>query len=109
MLWIYRFQKSQLHKINYFGSYKDNFKSEELFNAIQSIVSKQGWAISIKKSKREKLVVIGCDRGGVYCNQLNLLMEDCKRRKSRLINFPFKVQGKRKADGLWFAKRKCIT
>ena len=32
---------------------------EELFNAIPSIVSKQGYAISIKKSKRDKLVVIG--------------------------------------------------
>ena len=70
---------------------------EELFNAIQSIVSKQGYAISIKKSKRDKLVVIGCDRGGVYRNQLNLSMENCKRKiASQLINCPFEVQGKRK-------------
>ena len=63
---------------------------EEFLNAIQSIVSKQGYAISIKKSKRDKLVVIGCDRGGVYRNRLNLSMENRKRKiASQLINFPF--------------------
>lgn len=70
-----------------------NFESrEDLLNIVRDFVVMQGYAISIKKSKKDKFVIIGCDRGGSYRNRYGIPMENRKRKTaSRLINCPFEV------------------
>ncbi|KAK9697191.1 hypothetical protein RND81_08G020300 [Saponaria officinalis] len=75
---------------------------EELSKKVKSCFVSKGYAISIKNSKKDGYVTIGCDRGGVYRSQSKNPLESLKKETStRLINCPFKIQGKRKSDGLW--------
>lgn len=37
---------------------------EELLGTLRDFFSMQGYAISIKNSKKDEYVIIGCDRGG---------------------------------------------
>ncbi|KAK1392107.1 hypothetical protein POM88_011163 [Heracleum sosnowskyi] len=82
------------------------FKSrEDLISSTKEIYLEQGYAISIKCSRKEKYVVLGCDRGGCYRNKLNISAEDRKRKSgSRLINCPFQFRGKKQLDGSWKLK-----
>ncbi|XP_022727294.1 methylmalonate-semialdehyde dehydrogenase [acylating], mitochondrial-like isoform X3 [Durio zibethinus] len=79
---------------------------EELIQHIGEFAVSQGYVVTIKQSKRDKVVVLGCDRGGVYRNRRKPVDEsaaECIRRRktgSRLTNCPFEVVGK-KDDGLW--------
>ncbi|XP_021277728.1 methylmalonate-semialdehyde dehydrogenase [acylating], mitochondrial-like [Herrania umbratica] len=79
---------------------------EELIQHVGEFAGSQGYVVTIKQSKREKVVVLGCDRGGVYRNRRKTVDEssvECIRRRktgSRLTNCPFEVVGK-KDDGLW--------
>ncbi|KAK1384789.1 hypothetical protein POM88_022524 [Heracleum sosnowskyi] len=79
------------------------FKSrEDLISSTKEIYLEQGYAISIKCSRKEKYVVLGCDRGGCYRNKLNISVEDRKGKSgSRLINCPFQLRGKKQLDGSW--------
>ncbi|XP_068339031.1 protein FAR1-RELATED SEQUENCE 2-like [Pyrus communis] len=79
-----------------------NFQSrEDLLGIVREIALKQGYATVIRRSKADKYVIIGCDRGGNYRNT-NLLLEDKKRKTaSRLINCPFEIWGKKKQEGFW--------
>ncbi|KAK9736070.1 hypothetical protein RND81_04G247900 [Saponaria officinalis] len=75
---------------------------EELFEKVKSCFVSKGYAVSIKNSKKDEYVTIGCDRGGVYRSQSKNPLENLKKEISTsLINRPFKIQGKRKSDGLW--------
>ncbi|KAK9673230.1 hypothetical protein RND81_12G154800 [Saponaria officinalis] len=75
---------------------------EELFEDVRSYFVSKGYAISIKNSKKNQYVTIACDRGGVYsCKSKNPLESRKRETSTRLINCPFKIQGKRKSDGLW--------
>ncbi|KAK9676759.1 hypothetical protein RND81_11G098300 [Saponaria officinalis] len=75
---------------------------EELFEDVRSCFVSKGYTISIKNSKNDQYVTIGCDRGGVYfCKSKNPLESRKRETSTRLINCPFKIQGKRKSDGLW--------
>lgn len=79
---------------------------EELIQHVGDFAVSQGYVVTIKQSKRERVVVLGCDRGGVYRNRKKADEEtsaERKRRKrsgSRLTNCPFEAVGK-KDDGLW--------
>ncbi|XWS63068.1 hypothetical protein CRYUN_Cryun06bG0064900 [Craigia yunnanensis] len=79
---------------------------EELIQHVGEFAVSQGYVVTIKQSKRDKVVVLGCDRGGVYRNRRKSVDESAaeriRRRKtgSRLTNCPFEVVGK-KDDGLW--------
>ncbi|KAG4159905.1 hypothetical protein ERO13_D02G201900v2 [Gossypium hirsutum] len=79
---------------------------EELIQHVGEFAVSQGYVVTIKQSKRDKVVVLGCDRGGVYRNRRKPIDEsaaECIRRRrtgSRLTNCPFEVVGK-KDDGLW--------
>ncbi|KAE8672707.1 Methylmalonate-semialdehyde dehydrogenase [Hibiscus syriacus] len=79
---------------------------EELIQHVGEFAVSQGYVVTIKQSKRDKVVVLGCDRGGVYRNRRKPVDESAaeriRRRKtgSRLTNCPFEVVGK-KDDGLW--------
>ncbi|KAJ6895091.1 hypothetical protein NC651_021544 [Populus alba x Populus x berolinensis] len=79
---------------------------EELIQHVGDFAVSQGYVVTIKQSKRDRVVVLGCDRGGVYRNRKKTDEEtsaERKRRKrsgSRLTNCPFEAVGK-KDDGLW--------
>uniref|UniRef100_A0A2P2L5Z4 Aldehyde dehydrogenase domain-containing protein n=1 Tax=Rhizophora mucronata TaxID=61149 RepID=A0A2P2L5Z4_RHIMU len=79
---------------------------EELIQHVGDFAISQGYVVTIKQSKRDRVVVLGCDRGGVYRNRRKaideLSAEHTRRRKtgSRLTNCPFEAVGK-KDDGLW--------
>lgn len=79
---------------------------EELIQHVGDFAVAQGYVVTIKQSKRDRVVILGCDRGGVYRNRRKAveesLAEQARKRKtgSRLTNCPFEVVGK-KDDGLW--------
>ncbi|KAJ4716757.1 Methylmalonate-semialdehyde dehydrogenase [Melia azedarach] len=79
---------------------------EELIQHVGDFAITQGYVVTIKQSKRDRVVVLGCDRGGVYRNRRKPVDEssadNMRRRKtgSRLTNCPFEAVGK-KDDGLW--------
>ncbi|KAJ0009978.1 hypothetical protein Pint_33479 [Pistacia integerrima] len=79
---------------------------EELIQHVGDFAISQGYVVTIKQSKRDRVVVLGCDRGGVYRNRRKTIdessTESIRRRKtgSRLTNCPFEAVGK-KDDGLW--------
>ncbi|KAM5558533.1 protein FAR1-RELATED SEQUENCE 5-like [Rosa sericea] len=75
---------------------------EDLVAAVRKIGLVQGYVLVIKRSKTNRYVVIGCDRGGCY--RTAVAAENKKNNSSsRLINCPFKILGKRTAEGLWKA------
>ena len=85
------------------GSFIDR---EELIQHVGEFALSQGYVVTIKQSKKDKVVVLGCDRGGVYRNRRKPVDESsgelARKRKtgSRLTNCPFELVGK-KEDGLW--------
>ncbi|KAH7834482.1 hypothetical protein Vadar_016501 [Vaccinium darrowii] len=85
------------------GSFIDR---EELIQHVGEFAISQGYVVTIKQSKKERVVILGCDRGGVYRNRRKLVEEasgeHIRKRKtgSRLTNCPFECVGK-KDDGLW--------
>ncbi|CAK9150946.1 unnamed protein product [Ilex paraguariensis] len=85
------------------GSFVDR---EELIQHVGEFAVTQGYIVTIKQSKKDKVVVLGCDRGGVYRNRRKSIDEvsgeHLRKRKtgSRLTNCPFELVGK-KEDGLW--------
>lgn len=85
------------------GSFIDR---EELIQHVGEFGISQGYVVTIKQSKKDKVVILGCDRGGVYRNRRKPVDEAsgerARKRKagSRLTNCPFELVGK-KDDGLW--------
>jgi malonate-semialdehyde dehydrogenase (acetylating)/methylmalonate-semialdehyde dehydrogenase len=79
---------------------------EELIQHVGDFAVSQGYVVTIKQSKRDRVVVLGCDRGGVYRNRRKPADESSAERTrqrktgSRLTNCPFEAVGK-KDDGLW--------
>lgn len=75
---------------------------EELLKVVRYFYFKKGYALSIKGSKKDKYVTIGCDRGGHYRDRVNIPIEHHERSTStRLINCPFEIQGKVQDNGFW--------
>ncbi|XP_062012124.1 protein FAR1-RELATED SEQUENCE 5-like isoform X2 [Rosa rugosa] len=73
---------------------------EDLISDVRKIGLLQGYVMVIKISKDNSYVVMGCDRGGCYRTYSTL--EDKKKNSvSRWINCPFKILGRRTAEGLW--------
>ncbi|XP_042005252.1 methylmalonate-semialdehyde dehydrogenase [acylating], mitochondrial-like [Salvia splendens] len=85
------------------GSFIDR---EELIEHVGEFAVSQGYVVTIKQSKKDRVVVLGCDRGGVYRDRRKTIDEatgePLRKRKSgsRLTNCPFELLGK-KEDGLW--------
>ncbi|XP_057783909.1 methylmalonate-semialdehyde dehydrogenase [acylating], mitochondrial-like isoform X2 [Salvia miltiorrhiza] len=74
---------------------------EDLISYVRDFGVSQGYIVTIRKSKKDRSVVLGCDRGGTYRNRRN--GEEMKRKReasSRLINCPFQAIGK-KDDDVW--------
>ncbi|KAL5556598.1 hypothetical protein UlMin_038834 [Ulmus minor] len=80
------------------GTFQDR---EELIKYVRDFGASQGYVVTIKKSRKDRRVILGCDRGGVYRNRRKI--DESKRKRkasSRLINCPFEAIGK-KEDDVW--------
>ncbi|XP_034910368.1 methylmalonate-semialdehyde dehydrogenase [acylating], mitochondrial [Populus alba] len=74
---------------------------EDLINYVRDFGANQGYVVTIKKSRRDRRVILGCDRGGIYRNRRKIDESQRKRKAcSRLINCPFEAIGK-KEDDMW--------
>lgn len=72
---------------------------EELVNYVRNFGVNQGYVVTIRKSKKDSRVILGCDRGGT--SRTRRSNEEQKRKRkanSRLINCPFEAIGKRDDD-----------
>ncbi|KAF5198084.1 Spout domain containing methyltransferase [Thalictrum thalictroides] len=75
---------------------------EELLKYVQCYSLLQGYITTIKDSKKDQYVTLGCDRGGSYRNRTKTPIEERKRKSSsRLINCPFRIKGVKLVDGSW--------
>ncbi|KAL5704010.1 hypothetical protein ACHQM5_022490 [Ranunculus cassubicifolius] len=80
---------------------------DELLQYVRNFSISQGYATTIRDSKTDKYVTIGCDRGGTYRNRMNTSMEDRKRKtSSRLIDCPFRIKGIKVDGGSWVIQTK---
>jgi malonate-semialdehyde dehydrogenase (acetylating)/methylmalonate-semialdehyde dehydrogenase len=80
------------------GAFEDR---EDLIKYVRDFGADQGYVVTIKKSRKDRRVILGCDRGGVYRNRRKI--DESKRKRkasSRLINCPFEAIGK-KEDDVW--------
>lgn len=80
------------------GTFEDR---EDLIKHVRDFGANQGYVVTIKKSRKDRRVILGCDRGGVYRNRRKI--DESKRKRkasSRLINCPFEAIGK-KEDDFW--------
>ncbi|KAI4328118.1 hypothetical protein L6164_020500 [Bauhinia variegata] len=74
---------------------------EDLIKYVRDFGANQGYVVTIKKSRKDRRVILGCDRGGVYRNRRKIDENKRKRKAtSRLINCPFEAIGK-KEDDVW--------
>lgn len=74
---------------------------EDLIKYVRDFGANQGYVVTIKKSRRDRRVILGCDRGGIYRNRRKIDESQRKRKAcSRLINCPFEAIGK-KEDDMW--------
>ncbi|XP_057492452.1 methylmalonate-semialdehyde dehydrogenase [acylating], mitochondrial-like [Actinidia eriantha] len=80
------------------GTFRDR---EDLVSYVRDFGASQGYVVTIKKSRKDRKVILGCDRGGTYQNRRKV-EEYIRKRKasSRLINCPFEAIGK-KDDDVW--------
>ena len=61
--------------------------SDDLIKGARVFFSQKGYGLSIRSSRKDKYVVLGCDRGGCYRDQRNVSIEQRKRTTtSRLTN-----------------------
>ncbi|KAL4387744.1 hypothetical protein GQ457_09G011000 [Hibiscus cannabinus] len=80
------------------GMFQDR---EELIKHVRDFGASQGYVVTIKKSRKDRRVILGCDRGGIYRNRRKIDENKRKRKAcSRLINCPFEAIGK-KEDDAW--------
>ncbi|KAH7849610.1 hypothetical protein Vadar_020344 [Vaccinium darrowii] len=93
---------------NLVGQFGWKFQSrDELLGTLRQLYSIQGYAISIKNSKNNRYLTIGCDRGGCYRNKWKVPTEHRQRKTAtRLINCPFEIRCKRQEDGFWLVEEK---
>ncbi|CAG8566300.1 15592_t:CDS:1 [Cetraspora pellucida] len=80
---------------------------KELLAYVRTFARAQGYAVTIKRSRsdedgRIKNMLLQCDRGGSYRNQLNLTTSSrCRQTASRLSRCPFELYESRR-NNIWF-------
>ena len=83
---------------------------EELIAAVHKIAFMEGYVTVIRRSKPDKCVYVGCDRGGQYRDTRMVPLEKRQRKTaSRLINCPYEIVGRRKPEGFWMVDVKNLT
>ncbi|CAG8678410.1 2750_t:CDS:2 [Cetraspora pellucida] len=79
----------------------------ELLKYVQIFAKTQGYAVSIKRSQKDrkgetKNIALVCNRSGLYKNSLNLTDNTCSRKTaSRLVNCLFELFGTRR-NNIWY-------
>ncbi|KAL1327460.1 hypothetical protein AAHE18_13G303900 [Arachis hypogaea] len=71
------------------GTFQDR---EDLIKHVCDFGANERYVVTIKKSRKDRRVILGCDRRGVYHNRHKI--EESKRKRkatSRLINCPFEA------------------
>ncbi|XP_023752378.2 PKS-NRPS hybrid synthetase cheA-like [Lactuca sativa] len=74
---------------------------DDLLKSVREFYYSKGYGISIRGSRKDKHVILQCDRGGLYRDIRGISGKRKKTTGSRLINCPFKLLGKRSSDGAW--------
>ncbi|KAK1380081.1 hypothetical protein POM88_026825 [Heracleum sosnowskyi] len=86
---------------------------EKLITCIREVAATLGYAIVIKKSKKDSYVRIGCDRGGEYrSSKIPIKKRDTTSKRTtgtRLIQCPFEIWGRWKPGGIWVIEIKNLT
>ena len=81
--------------------------SDDLIKGTCVFFSQKSYGLSIRSLRKDKYVVLGCDRGDCYRDQRNVSLEQRKRTiTSRLTDCQFKIKGKRQDNGLWMIEIK---
>ena len=81
--------------------------SEELIQQARYNYASNGYALLVKDSKKDRYVVLCCDRGGTYRDRRKFSMENDKKVSStRLVKCPFEIRGKRLEGGFWILELK---
>ncbi|KAF5177374.1 hypothetical protein FRX31_033039 [Thalictrum thalictroides] len=79
-----------------------NFQSQEELLKYVPVSLSQVYATTIRDSKKDKYVTIGCDRRGINRNRMNTPVEEQKRKtSSKLIDCLFRIKGMKLSDGSW--------
>ncbi|KAJ9549306.1 hypothetical protein OSB04_021849 [Centaurea solstitialis] len=82
---------------------------DDLLKNVRKFYYSKGYALSIRASKKDKHVILQCDRGGSYRDTRRTSSERKKSTGSRLINCPFQIVGQKRSDGAWYFKVKDLT
>ncbi|XP_077215582.1 protein FAR1-RELATED SEQUENCE 5-like [Tasmannia lanceolata] len=84
-------------------------KREELLEHVSNFAKSQGYIVSIKKSEKDKKVIIRCDRGGIY-RKTRKIPDNFRQKDScpRLINCPLRIDGRRISNGSWILNIKIL-
>ncbi|KAK9942945.1 hypothetical protein M0R45_008585 [Rubus argutus] len=56
---------------------------DELIQHVGDFAVSQGYVVTIKQSKRDRVVILGCDRGGVYRNRQKHVDESSSEQNKR--------------------------
>jgi hypothetical protein len=79
---------------------------EEMDAHLNIFVHSQGYAVTVKRSEKDKKVIYKCDRGGEYNSTINEVNRK-RQTSSRINGCPFELAAyKWKTDGLWHVKVK---
>ncbi|KAJ3672279.1 hypothetical protein LUZ60_007000 [Juncus effusus] len=80
---------------------------DELLNFTRDFFKSRGYLLSIRSSRCDRYVIVGCNRGGRYRDTRQVPPELRKRKRtSRLTGCPFEIRGKRQVGGSWVVEVK---
>ena len=71
---------------------------KKLIDMVRNLMLMEGYVTTIRRSKANSYIILGCDRGGKY-RATAPLDRRTKTSASRLINCPFELWGKKTVDG----------
>jgi len=75
---------------------------------VREFYGTKGYGLSIHASKKNKHVILKCDRSGSYRNTGHI--GNCKKSTTtRLTNCPFEIISQKRSDGTWTFKAKTLT
>ncbi|KAL6532409.1 hypothetical protein OROGR_014379 [Orobanche gracilis] len=80
---------------------------DDLLKIVREFYYSKGYVLSNRASRKDKHVILQCDRGGSYRERIS--NEPKKNTGSRLINCPFQIAGQKRSDGAWYIKVKELT
>ena len=72
---------------------------DNLLKSVREFYYSKGYGISIHGSRKDKHMILQCDRSGSYRDIRGIANKRKKTTASRLIDCPFKIVGKKCSDG----------